>query len=195
MHEVTVSSPPPERGGLRLGEIIALVGLGLFVLVIAVMGVLVVNNAIDVAALLPATKPPATTVPGISSVSEDAPPTEAAVQPFIADEIERMSGGSMDVLHAEEQGDFRIILVIWVKEELTEAQGAELDTLLASEYAIARLVYVQYVPQLDNMVFIIHSAYDCVAMGDPEAPVRCTQDQGVTPGYLLPDDGLDLLND
>ncbi len=170
---------------------------------LAVLAVLVVGSLVlaaliiapKIKAILPTPKPAATEVPGIFSVGEDAPLARTAEQPFIADEIERITNGGTDVLHVEERGDFAVSLVIWVQEDLTEAQAIEMDTLLASEYAIVRLMHAQQRPQLGNMVFIVDSAYDCIAMGDPEAPLRCAPDVDVGQGYLIPDEGLDLLNE
>ena len=170
---------------------------------VAVMGVIAVGILVLVGLivvprikeLLPDPRPPASPVPGISAVGEGESPTRAAEQPFIAEEIERISRGNMDVLHVEEQGDFAVTLVIWVKESLTEAQGTEMDSFLASEHSSTRLVNVSYVSQLDNMVFVVSSAYDCVATGIEESPMRCVEDEAARGGYVIPNEGLDLLND
>jgi hypothetical protein len=180
----------------KTSEVVALVGLGIFLVVAAVMGIAVIGNAIDVAALLPDAKPTRTPIPGISSVGENVSPTKPVGQPYIAEEIERISDGKIDLLHIEERGDFSAVIVMWVKGELTDAQFNQIYMLIASEYGISRLVVVASVPQLDNMVFVISKAFDCVSYPDStEAPLRCAEDQSVLPGYVVPDEGLDLLNE
>lgn len=181
---------------MSLGEKIALAGLAVFIVVISIMGVMVVNNALDIGRLLPDPKPTATLIPGVSSDEGSVPLVIASEQPFVAEEIERITKGGMDVLHVEEQGDFSATIVIWVKEIPTDAQAQAMDRLIAGERPITRLVNVNAVPQLDNMVFVVMSAYDCIAnVSSEEIPLRCVRDESVRPGFVVPDEGLDLLNE
>jgi len=170
----------------------------LAVLLVIVVGILTVTGLIVVPRIkeiLPDPRPAASPVPGIDSVGEGDALPRPAEQPFIAEEIERVSGGNMDVLQVTEQGDFAVTLVIWAKENLTETQGVELDKLLASEYPIIRLVNVASVTQRGNMVLVVASASNCVATGIEESPLRCVRDEEVFGGYVIPDEGLVLLND
>ena len=170
----------------------------LAVLAVIVTGIFVVSGLIIVPRIkeiLPDPRPAASPVPGLSSVGEGESPDRPAEQPFIAEEIERVSGGNMDVLQVTEQGDFAVTLVIWTKETPTEAQGRELDALLASEYPIIRLVNVTLVPQLDNMVFVTSTVHDCVSTGIETSPLRCVKDENILGGFVIPDEGLVLLND
>ena len=168
--------------------VLAVISVGILVLI----GLIVVPKIVE---LLPDPRPAASPVPGIDSVGEVALPNRPAEQPFIAEEIERISEGNMDVVQVTEHGDFAVTVVIWVKEPLTEAQGVKLDELLASEYPIIRLVNVASITQLGNEVLVLTAAYDCVSTGIETSPLRCVRDEAVAGGYVIPDEALVLLND
>ena len=146
--------------------VLAVISVGILVLI----GLIVVPRIKE---LLPDPRPAASPVPGIDSVGEGESPTGPAEQPFIAEEIESISGGNMDVVQVTEHGDFAVTLVIWVKDPLTEAQGIKLNKLLASEYPIIRLVNVVSITQLGNEVIVVTAAYDCVSTGIEDSPLRC----------------------
>ena len=115
----------------------------------------------------------------------------------LAIRIERMLGKKVDVTDVIYSGDFNVTLAMVVLGEISEADSLLLDTFLAEDYAVVRIIRVLEVPQLDNMVYVVGGAFSCARNTDQatkiQLPLKCIPDPTTVRGIIVPDEGLKYL--
>lgn len=124
---------------------------------------------------------------------------EVLSQPKLADDIERVSRGAIDVIEILEAGDFHATIVQWVMEPepLSLEQYGEIDQLMADAYQTMRVIVATTIFQDGYEVLVVGHSFDCSRNLDPatldEYPLQCV-DGDIPQGVAFPDEALRFLN-
>ncbi len=168
-------------------EIFFLAGGLVIVVAVLVMFGMVIAKYVDLPLIGPA---PPTPTPAITREA----------QPLLADDVERLSKGDIDVVDLRPSGDLSMTMVVYISgEEISEDVFVSINALLAEQFQIVRLINLAIATQSGNEIYVINAIFDCVRNTDDETseevPLICVLAEEQQTGQVIPDEGIRYLNE